>query len=66
MSRNVPNIETNPKNLLNLNNFESDMFMDLFVFDFCKISEALQYKSSILQKSKNNRKHEYDHDEDAK
>jgi len=47
MSRNVPNIETNPKNLLNLNDFESDMFMDLFVFDFSKISEALQYKYSI-------------------
>lgn len=47
MSRDVPNIETNPKNLLNLKDFESDMFMDLFVLDFCKISEAIQYKSRI-------------------
>lgn len=37
MSKHVPGITENPMELMNLHQHESDMFIDLFSDDFCKI-----------------------------
>jgi len=37
MSSRVPGVSTNPVDLMNLHEHESDMFLDLFSNDFCKI-----------------------------
>lgn len=37
MSNRVPGVSSNPTDLMNLHEYESDMFLDFFSDDFCKI-----------------------------
>ena len=44
MTRKVPGVSSTPTELMNLHEHESDMFLDLFANDFCKIQSILQSK----------------------
>jgi len=49
ISKRVPGINSTPTSLLTLHEYESDMFLELFANDFCKISAALAAKAKRLK-----------------